>query len=215
MGAEGQTQACIYLAPDDSGSGDGIDTEPTSPLRWRELPDGYERRFQEYKLAWSRCLARMQLEGKGPHEEHAGTDLDVALCDPEDEDRHAGRMVNVFDWFQSFAVVLEGQRRHLRRCERGVMGPAANGKPGTNGAGVQAAVRKGKQKLDQASEQSEDGSGTGEDEDEGDGEDSEEWREEVQARFMRALHTLDHMGLVRHTGRKAEHIIRTVYDVFD
>jgi origin recognition complex subunit 3 len=43
--------------------------------------------------------------------------------------------------------------------------------------------------------------------------DEEEWKMHVQARFVRALHTLDFVGLVKHTGRKAEHIIRTVYDV--
>lgn len=41
----------------------------------------------------------------------------------------------------------------------------------------------------------------------------EEWKMHVQARFMRALHTLDFVGLVKHTGRKAEHVMRTVYDV--
>jgi origin recognition complex subunit 3 len=44
-------------------------------------------------------------------------------------------------------------------------------------------------------------------------EDEEEWKMHVQARFVRALHTLDFVGLVKHTGRKAEHVMRTVYDV--
>jgi origin recognition complex subunit 3 len=34
----------------------------------------------------------------------------------------------------------------------------------------------------------------------------------LQARFIRALHELDHMGFVRHAGRKADHITRTVFD---
>jgi origin recognition complex subunit 3 len=47
-----------------------------------------------------------------------------------------------------------------------------------------------------------------------DGEDEdEEWKMHVQARFVRALHTLDFVGLVKHTGRKAEHVMRTVYDI--
>jgi len=46
-----------------------------------------------------------------------------------------------------------------------------------------------------------------------DEEDDEEWKMHVQARFVRALHTLDFVGLVKHTGRKAEHVMRTVYDV--
>lgn len=169
--------------------------------------------------------AYSQLMDEGPREEAPGVDVDVdlALANAEDEEGRApalwqlpdasilfrryadaGRMVNVFDWFQSFAVVLEGQRRHLRRRERDA-DPAANGKPGTNGTGARAALRKA------------DEEGTDEDEDDHSEDDdgSEEWREEMQARFMRALHTLDHMGLVRHTGKKADHIIRTVYDVLD
>ena len=49
--------------------------------------------------------------------------------------------------------------------------------------------------------------------DDGHVDEEEEWKMHVQARFVRALHTLDFVGLVKHTGRKAEHIMRTVYDV--
>ena len=48
-----------------------------------------------------------------------------------------------------------------------------------------------------------------------DEEEEEQWKVEVQARFMRALHELDFMGFVRHTGRKPDHVIRTIYDVPD
>jgi len=58
------------------------------------------------------------------------------------------------------------------------------------------------------------GGGAGESEGHVDGGDEdEEWKMHVQARFVRALHTLDFVGLVKHTGRKAEHVMRTVYDV--
>ena len=81
-------------------------------------------------------------------------------------------MINVYDWYESFAQVIESQRSHLA--------PADGGEAG----------------------------GQGEDE-----EDEEGWKMHVQARFVRALHTLDFVGLVKHTGRKAEHVMRTVYDV--
>ena len=56
--------------------------------------------------------------------------------------------------------------------------------------------------------------GVGEKSDDGHVDDEEEeWKMHVQARFVRALHTLDFVGLVKHTGRKAEHIMRTAYDV--
>ena len=83
----------------------------------------------------------------------------------------AGRMINVYDWYESFSQVIESQRSHLA--------------PATDGG--------------------EDGATKGDEE--------EEWKMHVQARFVRALHTLDFVGLVKHTGRKAEHVMRTVYDV--
>ena len=86
----------------------------------------------------------------------------------------AGRMVNVYDWYESFSQVIESQRSHLAPAD----------------------------------------SGSGESDDHVD-EGDEEWKMHVQARFVRALHTLDFVGLVKHTGRKAEHVVRTVYDVPD
>jgi origin recognition complex subunit 3 len=85
----------------------------------------------------------------------------------------AGRMINVYDWYESFSQVIESQRSHLA--------PADDGE----------------------------NDGRREEEEE----DEEVWRMHVQARFVRALHTLDFVGLVKHTGRKAEHVMRTVYDV--
>ena len=48
-----------------------------------------------------------------------------------------------------------------------------------------------------------------------DEEEEETWKVEVQARFIRALHELDYMGFVKHTGRKPDHVIRTIYDIPD
>ncbi|KAL6306948.1 origin recognition complex subunit 3 N-terminus-domain-containing protein [Sparassis latifolia] len=114
----------------------------------------------------------------------------------------AGRMVNVYDWFQAFAVVLEEQRRQLWRMHR-----RAEDRPRNE---------KGKDK-ERAAEMEIDGGGEEDDEGEDDdqGEDEEKWRVEVQARFIRALHELDYMGFVKPTGRKADHIVRTTFDVPD
>ena len=43
----------------------------------------------------------------------------------------------------------------------------------------------------------------------------EQWRIQVQARFIRALQELDYLGFIKHTGRKADHVLRTVFDVGD
>lgn len=80
----------------------------------------------------------------------------------------AGRMINVYDWYDSFSQAIESQRSHL----------------------------------------SQDGG-------EGSGADEEEWKMHVQARFMRALHTLDLIGLIKHTGRKADHVMRTVFEMLE
>jgi len=119
----------------------------------------------------------------------------------------AGRMVNVYDWFESFKVVLEDQRRQLQRRSRQhqVVGESPNSPTKAIGMVNAAAVD-----ADQE-EQMEDA-----DEDqELDEEEEERWRVEVQARFMRALHELDFTGFIKHTGRKADHVIRTIYDVPD
>jgi origin recognition complex subunit 3 len=43
----------------------------------------------------------------------------------------------------------------------------------------------------------------------------EDWQKEVQARFMRALHELDYLGFIKHTGRRIEHVARVVFDLGD
>jgi origin recognition complex subunit 3 len=98
----------------------------------------------------------------------------------------AGRMINVFDWYQSFAAVLEAQRD--RRL--GIEDQQAGYSPSDG------------------RRQSNDDENEGEEavEDEG-------WGMEVQARFIRGVHELDFMGFLKHTGRKPDHVTRTVFDV--
>ncbi|KAJ7594272.1 hypothetical protein C8J56DRAFT_1044033 [Mycena floridula] len=94
----------------------------------------------------------------------------------------SGKLINVYDWFESFQVALETQRQQLRDKT------SAKGSP-----------RKGKGKKHQ----------------EVDEEDEEKWKIQVQARFMRALQELDYLGFLKHTGRKAEHVQRTIFDIPD
>lgn len=124
-------------------------------------------------------------------------------------------MINVYDWYESFAVALETQRREQRKALRlqntnGVNGvshtPQTPRTPRTPKRG-----RKGKEKA--VEEVVED---VVEDvEEEMDEDELEDWRIEVQARFMRAYHDLDFMGFIKHTGRKADHVIKTIYDLPD
>lgn len=110
----------------------------------------------------------------------------------------SGKMINVYDWFESFVVVLENQREHARKRKKNTKSKPRAG----------ASPRKGKQRqLQEVDEQ--------EGEDDEDDEDGEKWKLEIQARFMRALHELDYLGFIKHTGRKADHVLRTVFDIVD
>ncbi|KIK27187.1 hypothetical protein PISMIDRAFT_8398 [Pisolithus microcarpus 441] len=122
----------------------------------------------------------------------------------------SGKMINVYDWFESFAVVLEEQRRHRQRTQFRNL-PERNGRPPTprtprtpqtpsrHGRGRKGSQRKEQDSDDPSEQQAE--------------EDTEEnWRLKVQARFIRALHELDYVGFIRHTGRRADHVMRTAFD---
>ncbi|KIM41529.1 hypothetical protein M413DRAFT_445512 [Hebeloma cylindrosporum] len=98
----------------------------------------------------------------------------------------SGKMINVYDWFESFKIVLDTQRSHLK--------DAANTDNATSPR------KRGKGKAKQAQHETID---------------EEKWAVEVQARFVRAMHELDFLGFIKHTGRKADHLIRTVFEIDD
>lgn len=100
----------------------------------------------------------------------------------------SGKMINVYDWFESFQVALEAQREHVKEQES-----KRNHSPSKRGA-----KRKAPSNDSRIAEVKE-----------------EMWKVEVQARFMCALHGLDYLGFIKHTGRKADHVLRTVFDVGD
>ncbi|KAF5325228.1 hypothetical protein D9619_009716 [Psilocybe cf. subviscida] len=96
----------------------------------------------------------------------------------------SGKMINVYDWFESFKSVLDTQDELIRTRAVGSASP-----------------KKGKGKAKGAAAEAE--------------RDDDKWNVEVQARFIRALHELDYLGFIKHTGRKADHVQRTVFDIDD
>lgn len=114
----------------------------------------------------------------------------------------SGKMINVYDWYDSFALALDAEWE--RRAEL-----ARSKKDKSKGKGKQQRTPnrrvKGKTTVHEV------------DSDEGDenGDEDGFWKREVQARFIRALHELDFMGFIKHTGRKADHVLKTVYDLPD
>ncbi|XP_006455326.1 hypothetical protein AGABI2DRAFT_58460, partial [Agaricus bisporus var. bisporus H97] len=124
----------------------------------------------------------------------------------------AGKLINVYDWYQSFKSVLEIQRKEeeeeeeeqsKRRVEEEVRGKKkgkAKKKPKTS------PTKKGKTKEKTQLEDNEHESTTIID-------NNESYQQEIQARFIRSLHELDYLGFLKHTGRRKEHVVRTVFDV--
>lgn len=113
-----------------------------------------------------------------------------------------GRMINVYDWFESFQAVLETQREELIK--------AATAKQGRRSPKKRASPKKQSVKTKGKERQTEDV----DDVVMGGAKDAEEkWKLEVQARFVRALHELDYLGFIKHTKRRADHVIRTVFDI--
>ncbi|PFH50833.1 hypothetical protein AMATHDRAFT_3570 [Amanita thiersii Skay4041] len=109
----------------------------------------------------------------------------------------SGKMINVYDWFESFQMALEAQREHLMKLQQQQRQKDASvGKRSPRKRGANTKEEKQKQNEEVVV-------------------DEEKWKLEVQARFMRALQELDYLGFVKHTGRKADHVVRTVFDVCD
>ena len=104
----------------------------------------------------------------------------------------AGKMINVFDWYQSFAGVLETRRQ---------MGLGADDQKQPSDPPSDAASGRIHGDHDEIMEEA------------GEEDEDEKWGMEVQARFIRGVHELDFMGFLKHTGRKADHVARTVFDV--
>lgn len=100
----------------------------------------------------------------------------------------SSKMINVYDWFESFQTILETQRTELKaRSANDSMrtSPRKRGKM--------------KQSLPETEEE------------------LERWTIQVQARFIRALHELDYLGFIKHTNRKtkADHVLKTLFDIGD
>ncbi|KAF9451117.1 hypothetical protein P691DRAFT_787904 [Macrolepiota fuliginosa MF-IS2] len=126
----------------------------------------------------------------------------------------SGKLINIYDWYESFRAVLDVQREERERVRR----LRAKGKRKEKGKEKGRRSRtasptkkgKGKQKavVDEEIIEGREEDGAGE-------LDDEAWQREVQARFVRALHELDYLGFVKHTGRRVEHVARVVFDVRD
>lgn len=93
--------------------------------------------------------------------------------------------------------MLESQRRNRRQEQQTRLQAQGKGK-------MRESPRKGSKKKQVEEEEGEEGE-----------EAEEKWKLEVRARFIRALHELDYLGFIKHTRRKRDHVLRTVFDIVD
>jgi origin recognition complex subunit 3 len=103
----------------------------------------------------------------------------------------SGKMINVYDWFESFQTILETQRMELKT------------RSANDGRNTRTPSPHKRGKMKQPPPETEEA--------------MERWKIEVNARFIRALHELDYLGFIKHTKRKAkaDHVLRTLFDVAD
>ncbi|KAF5313494.1 hypothetical protein D9611_008637 [Ephemerocybe angulata] len=126
----------------------------------------------------------------------------------------SGRMINVYDWYEAFQVVLETQREELIKAKapqkKGRKGKESKSPKKKGKAGSESPRKKGKGKQPQVEEEDDE-----EEQGEAEEEAEEKWKLEVQARFIRALHELDYLGFIKHTKRRVDHVLRTVFEIHE
>lgn len=114
----------------------------------------------------------------------------------------SGKLINIHDWYQSFAVGLPKPdapaAREADEEEEDESDAPSSPKRRKRGSRVSKSPKKKKPKAS-AAKWSE--------------ADPAEWEAETKARFLRSYHELEYLGFIRHTRRKAEHVQRTVFEV--
>lgn len=123
----------------------------------------------------------------------------------------SGRMLNMHDWYESFAAALDADRSEKGLKEE----PLSETTPRRRGATGRPSKRKGKgqeRSIETPSRRKgrqQDGMESPADRD---SEEEDGWKTEMHVRFLRGVQELDFMGFVKHTKRKAEHVLKTVYE---
>lgn len=102
----------------------------------------------------------------------------------------AGRLLNIADWFGAFVSVVQH--------EKVVRTPAPTASTSTSGHSLRTRRRRS---LDLDTD--------------GEGDDIVEIQKEYQARFIQSAHELEFLGLIQATGRRKEHVMRTVFETGD
>lgn len=100
----------------------------------------------------------------------------------------AGRLLNIADWFGAFVNIMQDEK--------------------VNRPSAEAGKTKGRTKRATSSVYTES-------EIDLDDEGSHDLMQERQARFLHSAHELEFLGLIQTTGRRKEHVMRTVFETTD
>ena len=100
----------------------------------------------------------------------------------------AGRLLNVADWFGAFVSIMQDEKVKRPTAETGKT--KSRTKRATSAAQTESEVD-----LDE--------------------EGSHDLMQERQARFLHSVHELEYLGLIQTTGRRKEHVMRTVFETGD
>jgi len=111
-----------------------------------------------------------------------------------------GRMINLFDWCEAFCAVCEGSSAHEGEGRDGG-GAAAAASTAGKGKGKSKGKGKGKGKAVAAPAKKRKGGAGG----------RATELEDYRTRFVRGVAELQHLGFLRPTGRKADHVTKLVF----
>lgn len=107
----------------------------------------------------------------------------------------AGKLLNIADWFNAFTSIMhnENVKRATREPEPArVRRSASRGRRATSSVHVESDADA-----------------------EGEVDEALEMQREHQARFLLSAHELEFLGLIQATGRRKEHVLRTVFETGD
>ncbi|KAG8747080.1 hypothetical protein FRC10_002496 [Ceratobasidium sp. 414] len=106
----------------------------------------------------------------------------------------AGRLLNIADWFGAFASIMQNEHvsRTTREPEPARKGSASRSRRATSSAHAESDADA-----------------------EGEVDEALEVQREYQARFLQSVHELEFLGLIQATGRRKEHVLRSVFETGD
>ncbi|EJU05577.1 hypothetical protein DACRYDRAFT_13546 [Dacryopinax primogenitus] len=104
----------------------------------------------------------------------------------------AGKKINLLDWFESFSMAVEKEAEHFTKQEE-TPSPRKRRRAKVNGKQVNGPRASGKSAEEEA----------------------EEREQELQVRFVRSVQELEYVGILKHSARRTDFAVRTLFETVD